>query len=59
VVPQEDAAAFAQRSRNILLDSSMRRRFRRAARARAEQFSIARMVAACAQLYGEVSASTN
>jgi glycosyltransferase involved in cell wall biosynthesis len=52
VVPEDDAGAFVRHSRE-LLEPAMRRLFAAAARARAEEFSTARMVSALSQLYDD------
>jgi glycosyltransferase involved in cell wall biosynthesis len=54
VVPPEDVDGFVRHSRDLLADLAMRRRFAAAARARAEEFSNSRMVAAMTRLYDEV-----
>lgn len=54
VVPEGDVESFVARSRDLLRDDARWRQFATAARARAEEFSSARMVAAMSQLYEEV-----
>ena len=54
VVPKGDLESFVARSRELLQDDARRRQFGITARARAEEFSSARMVAAMSQLYEEV-----
>jgi glycosyltransferase involved in cell wall biosynthesis len=51
VVPEGDAAAFVQLSRELLADPALRLQMGAAARARAETFSTARMVSALSDLY--------
>jgi len=53
IVPAGDTDAFVRRSRELLRDAAMRRRFSAAARAHAEVFSTSRMVGAMMQLYDE------
>ena len=55
VVAAEDQDAFVRHSHALLTDAALRQRFRLAARARAEQFSVAQMVGAFARLYEEVA----
>jgi len=54
VVPSGEAAGFVQHSQALLSDAAMHRRFAQAARARAEEFSTARMVSGLSQLYDAV-----
>jgi glycosyltransferase involved in cell wall biosynthesis len=54
VVPDQDIDAFIQRSRELLQDKTRRQQFGEAARAHAEEFSPARMVAAMLQVYAEI-----
>jgi glycosyltransferase involved in cell wall biosynthesis len=53
VVPENDAAAFVRHSQE-LLQPETRRQFAAAARARAEEFSAARMLKALSELYEDV-----
>jgi len=55
IVANEDHDGFVRHSRELLNDGGLRQRFREAARARAEQFSVGNMVGACARLYEEVA----
>jgi glycosyltransferase involved in cell wall biosynthesis len=54
VVTGGEAGGFVEHSRKLLSDPSLRQRFCAAARARAEEFSPARMANAFAQLYEEL-----
>lgn len=54
VVAAGDAGAFVHHSRAFLTQPELWQRFAAAARARAEEFSSARMVSALSQLYAEV-----
>jgi glycosyltransferase involved in cell wall biosynthesis len=54
VVTGGEAGGFVEHSRKLLSDPGLRQRFGAAARARAEEFSPARMVNAFAQLYDEL-----
>jgi glycosyltransferase involved in cell wall biosynthesis len=54
VVSGQEATNFVRHSCTLLLDAPLRNQFARAARARAEEFSAARMVKALSQLYDEV-----
>jgi glycosyltransferase involved in cell wall biosynthesis len=54
VVPSGDAAAFVARSLELLRDPQRLAAFRSAARARAQEFSLPRMVAALRAVYDEV-----
>jgi glycosyltransferase involved in cell wall biosynthesis len=53
VVPEGDIESFVARSRDLLRDEGRWRQYAAAARARAEDSSSARMVAAMSQLYEE------
>ena len=55
VVANEDHDGFVRHSRELLNDAALRQRFREAARARAEEFSVGQMVGAFARLYEEVA----
>ena len=55
VVASEDHDAFVRHSRALLNDGALRQRFREAARARAEEFSVGQMVGAFARLYEAVA----
>ena len=55
VVASEDQDGLVRHSRDLLVDAALRRRFQAAARARAEQFSVAQMVSAFARLYEGVA----
>jgi glycosyltransferase involved in cell wall biosynthesis len=54
VVPSGEVDAFVRHSRELLREANRRREFGRAARARAEEFSSARMVRALSDVYEEV-----
>ncbi|MBI3783872.1 MAG: glycosyltransferase [Deltaproteobacteria bacterium] len=56
ILASGDCAGFVERSRQLLRDAGMRKRFAAAARQHAESFSTQRMVEAMQQLYDEVSA---
>ena len=53
VVPSLDAAGFVRHARDLLANAAVQRQFAAAARARALEFSTARMVATLSQLYDE------
>jgi glycosyltransferase involved in cell wall biosynthesis len=55
VVSGEDEEGFVRYSRELLTDGARRQRFRVAARARAEEFSVVKMVGAFARLYDAVA----
>jgi glycosyltransferase involved in cell wall biosynthesis len=54
IVASGESGGFVEHSRDLLRDAGLRQRFCTAARARAEEFSTARMVNAFAQLYDEL-----